>query len=314
MHIETLRIQNFRRLRDVQIDLASDISIFVGANNSGKTSASHALQLFMAASRERFSVHDFSAECWATMDAFGYGVDGAILPTISLDVWFHVDAPDLHRVVDLLPSLAWEGTLVGLRVEFGVTDVTTLLANFREARERARANIRPGANGGADYHPSPRTLRDYLAAQAYEYCVLSFPFDSELDVVIETIRMMPHFVERPFVNGRRHYVVANETTIGENFAERWNTEPGRVTAFYAWHGKALADFEGLRDLEGVDLIASSLGKSLGNSIVGTVMDSRTQTVSQARVGSKLYVAPAVGLTLTTQANATQVRPNTFFGD
>ena len=163
MHIETLRIRNFRRLKDVRIDLASDISIFVGANNSGKTSASHALQLFMAASRERFSVHDFSAESWAAMDAFGDGVDGAVLPTISLDIWFHVDAPALHRVVDLLPSLAWEGTLVGLRVEFAATDAATLLGNFREARERARANIRPGANGGADYHPSPRTLRDYLA-------------------------------------------------------------------------------------------------------------------------------------------------------
>jgi hypothetical protein len=112
---------------------------------------------------ERFSVHDFSAESWAAMDAFGDGVDGAVLPTISLDIWFHVDAPGLHRVVDLLPSLAWEGTLVGLRVEFAATDVTTLLANFREARERARANIRSGANGGADYHPSPRILRDYLA-------------------------------------------------------------------------------------------------------------------------------------------------------
>ncbi len=163
MHIETLRIRNFRRLKDVRIDLASDISIFVGANNSGKTSASHALQLFMAASRERFSIHDFSAESWAAMDAFGDGVDGAVLPTISLDIWFHVDAPALHRVVDLLPSLAWEGTLVGLRVEFAATDAATLLGNFREARERARANIRPGANGGADYHPSPRTLRDYLA-------------------------------------------------------------------------------------------------------------------------------------------------------
>nr|MBP7113695.1 AAA family ATPase [Nitrosomonas sp.] len=36
MHIHALRIKNFRRLRDVQIDLNSDISIFVGANNSGK--------------------------------------------------------------------------------------------------------------------------------------------------------------------------------------------------------------------------------------------------------------------------------------
>lgn len=164
MHIETLRIRNFRRLRDVQIALEPDISIFVGANNSGKTSASHAIQLFLSASRERFSVHDFSADSWAMMDAFGEGQENAVLPTISLDIWFHVDAPDLHRVIDLLPTLAWEGSLVGIRIEFAATDPTALLTNFREARERARANIRPGVNGGLDYHPSPRTLRDYLAA------------------------------------------------------------------------------------------------------------------------------------------------------
>jgi len=162
MHIEAIRLRNFRRLKDVQIDLASDISIFVGANNSGKTSASHALQLFTASSRDRFSVHDFSADCWEAIDAFGDGTEGAALPAISLDIWFNVGACDLHRVVDLLPSLAWQGNLVGIRVEFAASDPDVLLENFRQARERARHNIRPGANGDADYHPSPRTLCDYL--------------------------------------------------------------------------------------------------------------------------------------------------------
>ena len=117
----------------------------------------------MAAFRERFSVHDFNAESWAEMNAFGDGVDGANLPTISLDIWFHVEAQDLHRVINLLPSLAWEGNLVGLRVEFAPTEAASLLGNFNEARERARANIRHGADGEADYHPEPRTLHEYLA-------------------------------------------------------------------------------------------------------------------------------------------------------
>ncbi len=117
----------------------------------------------MAASRERFSVHDFNAESWAEMNDFGDGVDEANLPTISLDIWFHVEAQDLHRVINLLPSLAWEGNLVGLRVEFAPTEAASLLGNFNEARERARANIRHGADGEADYHPEPRTLHEYLA-------------------------------------------------------------------------------------------------------------------------------------------------------
>ncbi|NUB07915.1 AAA family ATPase [Azospirillum sp. Vi22] len=162
MHIESLKVRNFRRLKDVSIDLASDISIFVGANNSGKTSATHALQLFAAASRDRFSIHDFSVDCWDAINAFGDGVDGASLPSISLDIWFNVKANGLHRVVDLLPNLAWQGNFVGLRVEFAATAPDTLRTNFQKARERARENIRPGVNGGADYHPTPRILCDYL--------------------------------------------------------------------------------------------------------------------------------------------------------
>ncbi len=153
-----------------------------------------------------------------------------------------------------------------------------------------------------------------LAAQSYEYCVKSFVFDSELDVLIATIRLMPHFIDKPVVNGRRIYVVANETTVGENFAERWNTEPARVAAFYEWHAKALADFEALPDLQGIDFIGSSLEGSLGSSVVRKVIDARTESISQARTAKKLYVAPTVGLTLSSAANATPVRSNTFFGD
>ncbi|WP_234882493.1 ATP-binding protein [Agrobacterium pusense] len=162
MHIESIRIRNFRRLKDVLIDLASDISIFVGANNSGKTSATHALQLFTSASRDRFSIHDFSSDCWEAIDSFGAGIDGATLPVISMDIWFNVEPANLHRIVDLLPSLAFTGSTVGIRVEYGASDPSVLLESFRAANAIARANVRAGVDGAPDYHPSPRTLCDYL--------------------------------------------------------------------------------------------------------------------------------------------------------
>lgn len=173
MHIETVWIRNFRRLKDARVDLASDISIFVGANNSGKTSAAHALQLFAAASKERFSIHDFSSECWDTINAFGDGDEGVELPTISIDIWFSVRPADLHRVVDLLPSLEWQGNRVGIRVVFAASDALALRASFQEARARARlAWPRPAVQAPADaaqaqantgYDPPPRTLCEYLA-------------------------------------------------------------------------------------------------------------------------------------------------------
>ncbi|WP_316188382.1 MULTISPECIES: nucleotidyltransferase [unclassified Bradyrhizobium] len=153
-----------------------------------------------------------------------------------------------------------------------------------------------------------------LAAQSYEYCVNSFVFDSELDVLIATIRLMPHFIDKPVANGRRIYVVANETTVGENFAERWNTEPARAAAFYEWHAKALEDFEALQDLQGIDVIGKSLEATLGSSVVRKIIDSRTDSISKARTAKKLYVAPTIGLTLSSAAHATPVRSNTFFGD
>ena len=162
MYIEALLIRNFRRLSDVRINLASSISIFVGANNSGKTSVAHAVQLFTSTSRERFSIHDFSASSWVMIDAFGDGQQDAVLPTISLDIWFNVSPQDLHRVVDLLPSLSWEGRLVGIRIEFAAIDPATLRVNFSNARDRALTNMRPRADGTPDFQPSPRTLQEYL--------------------------------------------------------------------------------------------------------------------------------------------------------
>lgn len=153
-----------------------------------------------------------------------------------------------------------------------------------------------------------------LAAQAYEYCVRNFTFDTELDVLVDTIRMMPHFIETRVVNGRRQYWVPNETTEGENFADRWNTEPARVQAFFAWHAKALSDFEKVATLEGVDRITTNLEESLGDSVVRRVMDKRTETISVARGANKLFIAPSVGLSLTNSASASPVPHNTHFGD
>ena len=47
MHLHSYRLRNFRRLKDAHIELADDISIFVGSNNSGKTSATQAIHAFV---------------------------------------------------------------------------------------------------------------------------------------------------------------------------------------------------------------------------------------------------------------------------
>lgn len=160
MHLRKLAVRNFRRLQDVVIDLASDISIFVGANNSGKTSVSQALQLFTG--RGRFDIHDFSVGLWPGIVTFGGGEDGATLPTIEIDIWLEIGAEDVHRAIDLLPSLAWDSTLVGMRVAYAPIDPEATLARFNEARGRALAAVEKDEDNAPVFDPAPRNLREYL--------------------------------------------------------------------------------------------------------------------------------------------------------
>ncbi|MFY7853934.1 MAG: ATP-dependent endonuclease, partial [Brevundimonas sp.] len=142
------------------IDLASDISIFVGANNSGKTSVGHALQLFTG--RGQFSVHDFSADQWPHIVAFGEAEAGALLPSIEIDIWFEIGVDDIHRVIDLLPSLAWEGALVGMRVVFAPVDPEATRVRYAEARQRALDAMASPEGEELAFDPSPRNLQEYL--------------------------------------------------------------------------------------------------------------------------------------------------------
>lgn len=150
--------------------------------------------------------------------------------------------------------------------------------------------------------------------RSYEMCVKCHLFADELEVLIDTIRLMPIFIDKPLIDGRAAYAVWNETTDGENFAERWNLEPARVNAFYDWHAKALADFEALRDLVGLDTIVGSMKDSIGEKVVARVMNRRMDLVSEGRKSSSLLLAPGLGLTAQPSAAATPILKNDFFGD
>lgn len=168
MHVHSLAIKNFRRLKDAHIDFAHDLTIFVGANNSGKTSATHAIELFLSGGKDKFTVHDFCADCWADFENFP--AEGATdakfeFPAISLDVWISVDADNLYRVVELLPRAVWEGSLVGLRIEFAAKDAAQTLANFRAKATEAAKFAKTKETDGQDYNPWPRNMRDYLSRE-----------------------------------------------------------------------------------------------------------------------------------------------------
>lgn len=188
MHLSKIRLRNFRRLADVKIDLDRDISIFVGANNSGKTSVAHAINFFVNAARDRVSFHDISACRWSDIDAFQAGVENASLPVLSLDLWFAVEQADLHRVLDLLPRLEWEGSQVGVRITFAPRNEDETLVHFNERHQRAQDAVAAmeTPEGQEPYVAPPRSLREFLEGELgkeyeFKYFVLDeAQFNDEL--------------------------------------------------------------------------------------------------------------------------------------
>jgi hypothetical protein len=123
---------------------------------------------------------------------------------------------------------------------------------------------------------------------------------------------MPVFIEADDRGGEQRWHVWNETTDGENFAEKWNEEPDRAAAFFEWQSQVLRDIERLVEIDGLDQLKKSLSTTLGPQPVSKAFSAMTNTVSQARTAGALRMASAVGLTASAAAG-TPVRANTFYG-
>lgn len=180
MHIKCFRVENFRRLKNARVDLEQERTIFVGANNSGKTSATHLFQMFLCQQpRAPFQIYDFTADCWAAFDSFDvdHGDADAELPRITFDLWLDVDDDNLHRVLDLLPSLDWEGEPVGVRMVYAPKDGAKLVSTYSEARAKADATT---GDTETAYKPWPQSMVEYLTKRIQqEYEIKYFALDAK---------------------------------------------------------------------------------------------------------------------------------------
>lgn len=182
MHIELVEIGNFRKLQSVRVDLAQATTVFVGANNSGKTSAMVALRHFLVG-RKDFSINDLTLSNWANLDGLGVAWEKAtagdaesafdwnsVLP--HLDVWLNVSMGELHHVQKILPTLDWAGGLIGVRLRYEPRDMLAFRQEYLAARQAAVSVMSAASsmNSGAaplkvveGFSLWPRSMMDFLA-------------------------------------------------------------------------------------------------------------------------------------------------------
>ncbi|RNL45709.1 ATP-dependent endonuclease [Ochrobactrum sp. MH181795] len=148
MQILRVEIGNFRKHVATRIDFAIEKTVFVGANNSGKTSAMNALRRFLVDSRG-FTINDFSLAHWQALNAEGDAWEAAIksdeaLPTPKLlgflpqlDVWLQVGKGEMHYVQRLLPTLDWKSGPLGVRLRYEPDEPTKFQQEYIAARTKA---------------------------------------------------------------------------------------------------------------------------------------------------------------------------------
>jgi predicted ATP-dependent endonuclease of OLD family len=181
MRIDHIDIKNFRKLKSCRIDLAKENTIFVGANNSGKTSAMNALMMFLKKSkRKEISTTDFTLSNWAAINKIGKDwatSSNSCAPDLTaelwrpllplIDVWIQVEDKQIHYVSHILPTLDWNGELLGIRLVFEPNNPEELYKGFMAAFTAAQDTMSSHQNDGKNDSKVllslwPKSMRDFL--------------------------------------------------------------------------------------------------------------------------------------------------------
>lgn len=170
MFIHCVEVGNFRKLKAVRIDFSEDKTVFVGANNSGKTSSMVALHRFLVETK-CFTINDFTLCHWKAINGMGEAWERAFLedrplPAVQmdnvlpfLDVWLQVASNELHYVQRLLPTLDWAGGALGVRLRLEPNDGETLQREYLKARGERRKILQTSTgveSADAATKPNPR--------------------------------------------------------------------------------------------------------------------------------------------------------------
>lgn len=132
MKLKKAEILNFRRLEYVAIDFDSEETLFVGPNNSGKTSATSVFRCFLG--KRDFSIHDFPLKRLEDFDNWNPNEEAGQLPEIELNLWFSLDPAKVPfaKVSTLITSLEGNVDEVGIGCTFKAVEPDLLWHDYNK--------------------------------------------------------------------------------------------------------------------------------------------------------------------------------------
>jgi predicted ATP-dependent endonuclease of OLD family len=242
MIISSISISNFRKLKKVTIDFNNETTLFVGANNSGKTSAIDALRKFLIKGGD-FIYNDITVTNRKFINQIGkkWVVPDAIKPeNLSewvdivpfMDVWLYVENNEFHYVASLIPTLEWEGGRLGVRLCYFPKDIGKLFDDYRIAYLQARKTEKSTQNSG-NLKLEPRDLCKYIETNLSKYfAVKSYILDPDkvaeeqsvdFDNECESAYPFEGIIKIDMIDAQRGFADADSSTDGVSLSKQLRT-------------------------------------------------------------------------------------------
>lgn len=293
MKIESIKIHNFRKLKSCNIDISNKETLFVGANNSGKTSAMDALILFLF-EKNKISTTDFTISNWHEINSIGsswiaettgdqvsnFSIEQWQSSLPALDVWITIDKNEVHYVSHLIPTLDWDGGLLGVRLRLEPESIENLYKDFVTSFKASQQTVEEAKKQKEtlslklwpkDLHDFlNKKLRTYFKIQAYTLDPLKFKQESDQILSLDSIPLesdpLKGLIKISIINAQRGFSDPNTSNTNDSLKTTGSLS-SQFRSYYDDHlnPSEAPDSSDIEALEAIEVAQTTFDEKLKNS-------------------------------------------------
>lgn len=197
MQIKTIRISNFRMLKDISVDLQDELTLFIGKNNSGKTSFIVLLEKFLKS--EKIGFDDYHVSLRRALLNLSDETKESEL-TIRLGVEIEYDeTDDLSHISTFIHDLDENKNTVNLLFEAKLN------------KEKLLKQLEKIDDEKKQHYFIKKNLSSYIETTYYIYDDLSMFYDYEMDNFIEKeLKDIKKVINLEVIHAKRDVATSND--------------------------------------------------------------------------------------------------------